>query len=164
MTKFEELIEIYTKSGEEFNNYRWRCIDFAKNIGKNLANYLECNEEDIQYYLYDKEGKPIEAHPRDALILQNDTFWHYGMGINMYLKGNKNPAPPFIFNMAIKGDNDKFIVELPDLKKEFNVNAGKSEDFMPINDLIFNTMKDRFENELNKFLKHKSVEHYPEYM
>lgn len=164
MTKFDELIEIYTNSGEEFNNYRWKCIDFAKEIGKNLAHYLGSKEEDIQYYLYDKEGKPIEAHPRDALILKNDTYWHYGMGINMYIKGNKNPAPPFIFNIAIKEDKNKFIVEFTDLKKEFNVNLGKSEDFKPINDLIFNTIKERFENELDKFLKHQSVEHYPEYM
>ena len=117
MTKFEELIKIYTKSGNDFNNYRWKCIDFAKDIGKNVANYLECKEEDITYYLYDKDGKPIEAHLRDALELKNDSFWHYGMGINMYLEGNKNPAPPFIFNMKIKSDKDKFIVEFPVLKK-----------------------------------------------
>ncbi len=164
MTKFEELCKIYTESGNDFNNYRWECIDFAKDIGKNVANYLECKEEDIQYYLYDKDGKPVEAHPRDALILQDDTFWHYGMGINLYLVGNKNPAMPFILDLAIKGDKNRFIVEFPTLKKEFNVNPDKIEDFKPMNDLIFNTIKDRFENELEKFLEHKSAEHYPEYM
>jgi hypothetical protein len=164
MTKFEELNKIFTKSGEEFINYRWKCIEFAKNIGNNLAKYLECNEEDIQYYLYDKDGKPMEAHPRDALVLSNDTFWHYGMGINLYPEGSKNPAPPFIFHMAVKGDKDKFTVQLPDLKKEFDIRPDNPENFKPINDLIFNTIKDRFENQLEKFLKHQSMEHYPEYM
>ena len=164
MSKYEELNQIFTNAGEEFNNYRWKCIEFSKEIGKNLANYLECNEEDIQYYLYDKDGKPIEAHPRDALILGNDTFWHYGMGINLYPIGNKNPAPPFIFHMAVKGEKDKFIVQIPDLKKEFEISPNRPEDYKPMNDLIFNTIKDRFENQLEKFLKHQSAEHYPEYM
>ncbi|HEX3013902.1 MAG TPA: hypothetical protein VHO92_06500, partial [Methanobacterium sp.] len=140
------------------------CIDFAKEMGNKVANYLGCKSEDIQYYLYDKDGKPIEAHPRDALTLDNDTFWHYGMGINLYMAGDKNPSMPFILKMAIKGDKDGFIVEFPQLKKEFNIDPDKPEDFKPLNHLIFNAIKDRFENELEKFLKHRSVEHYPEYM
>jgi hypothetical protein len=164
MTKFEELCKIYTESGNDFNNYRWKCIDFAKEIGKGVANYLECKIEDIQYYLYDKEGKPQEAHPRDALFLRKDAFWHYGMGINLYVVGHKDPAVPYILDLAIKGEKDKFMVQFPSLKNEFTIDPGKPEDFKPVYDLIFNTIKSRFENELEKFLKHKSTEHYPEYM
>ncbi|HEX3013725.1 MAG TPA: hypothetical protein VHO92_05585, partial [Methanobacterium sp.] len=69
MTKFEELCEIYTKAENDFYDYKWECIDFAKEMGNKVANYLGCKSEDIQYYLYDKDGKPIEAHPRDALTL-----------------------------------------------------------------------------------------------
>lgn len=164
MTKFEELCEIYTKAGNNFNDYRWKCIDFAKEMGKGVANYLGCKTEDIQYYLKNKEGKLQEAHPRDALFLEKDTFWHYNMGINLYIVGNKDPAIPYILNLAIKGKNDSYIVQFPQLKEEFTINPNKPEDFQPIYDLIFNNIKDHFENQLEKFLTHKSEEHYPEYM
>lgn len=164
MTKFEELCEIFTKAGNNFNDYRWRCVDFAKEIGDNLANYLGTKDENIQYYLFDKDGKPVEAHPRDALMLSKDTFWHYGMGINLYEVGNKNPSMPFILTLGLKEGKSKFTVQLPQLKKEYNIDPNKLEDFQPVNDLIFNTIKDRFENELEKFLENRSEEHYPEYL
>lgn len=78
--------------------------------------------------------------------------------------GDKNPSMPFILKIAIKGDKDGFIVEFPQLKNEFNIDPDKPKNFKPLNHLIFSAIKDRFENELEKFLKHRSVEHYPEYM
>ena len=162
MTKFEQLIETYTKAENDFYDYKWKCIDFAKEIGINISNYLGCKLGDIQYYLYDKEGKPVEAHPRDALILKKDTFWHYGMGINMYMIGERRPSPPFIFNMAIKSDKNGFIVEFPQLKKEYYIDSNKPEDFKSLNRLVYITIKEHFENLLKKFLDDRSLEHYPD--
>ncbi len=164
MTKFEELCEIYTNAENDFYNYKWKCIDFAKKMGNEVANYLGCKTEDIQYYSYDKEGNPQEVHPRDALFLRKDTFWHYGMGINLYISGNKDPSMSHQFEMAIKGKKKSFIVQFPKLNEKFTINPNKPEDFQEFNDLIFNNIKDHFENQLEKFLKQESVEHYPEYM
>lgn len=171
MTKFEELTDIYTNAGKDFDNYRWNCIEFAIKIGEGVADYLECEKEDIQYYLTSNlSGKPQEAnksreaHPRDALILENDTFWHYGMGVNLYFESNKNPATTYIFDLALKGEKTNFIVKFPSQQKEFNIDPDKPEDFHPMNEFIYDAIKNRFENELEKFLKHKSTEHYPGYM
>jgi len=164
MTKFEEICEIYTQAENDFYNYKWKCIDFAKNMGNEVANYLGCKTEDIQYYSYDNEGNPHEAHTRDALFLRKDTFWHYGMGINLYIIGNKDPSMSHLFDLAIKGKKKSFIVQFPELKEKFTINPTKPEDFQPVNDLIFNNIKDRFEDQLEKFLKQESLEHYPEYL
>ncbi len=164
MTKFEELCEIYTKAENDFYNYKWKCIDFAKNMGNGVANYLGCKTEDIQYYSYDSEGKTHETHHRDALFLRKDTFWHFGMGINLYRVGQNYPDMLHMFDLAIKGKKKSFIVQFPQLNERFTINPNKSEDFQPMYDLIFNNIKDRFENQLEKFLKNESVEHYPEYL
>jgi hypothetical protein len=169
MTKFEELCKIYTTSGKEFIDYRWKCIDFAVILGEGVADYLECSKEEIQYYIVSNLGQPgqtqpQEAHPRDALFLENDTFWHYGMGINLYMEGIKNPGMTYIFNVAIKEEKNNFLVEFPEQQKVFNVNPEKPENLHPIYEFIYDTLKNRFENELEKFLKHQSPEHYPGYM
>ena len=169
MIKFEELCKIYTNAGKEFNNYRWKCIDFATKIGEGLADYLECNTDDIQYYLVSNIPQsnvaklPQEAHPRDALFLEDDTFWHYGMGINLYMEGIKNPATTYIFDLAIK-ENKNFIIKFIKQQQEFNINPSKPADLQTVYEFIFNEIKGRFDNELEKFLKHKSTEHYPGYI
>ena len=165
MTKFDELNKIYTNAENDFKNYRWTCIEFAVKLGKGLANYLGCEYEEIQYYQPpDNEGKSIEAHPRDALLIDTDTSWHYGMGLNLYVENNKdNPAMTYIFDLALKKDNENFGLRLMKEKKEFNFDPNKPEDFKLFYDFIYNTIKNRFEEELTKFLTNKSHEHFPEY-
>ncbi len=170
MTKFEELCKIYTDAGKDFNNYRWKCIDFAQNMGEGLADYLECKKEDVQYYLVsnlpqsDEARLPQEAHLRDALFLEDDTFWHYGMGINLYMEGIRNPATTYILELAIKEVNKNFIIKFIKQQQEFNIDPSKPEDLRPVYEFIFDEIKGRFDNELEKFLKHRSTEHYPGYM
>jgi hypothetical protein len=163
MTRFEELCKIYTQAAEDFMDYRWRNINFATQMAKGLAKYLECEIDDIRYYLPDKEGQPKEAHLSDALLIDNDTFWHYGMGVNLYVKGNKTPAMTYIFDLALKEEKDKYIVQFVKEKKEFIINPAVMADLNQVYDLIYNSIKSRFEGELEKFLKHKSFEHFPEY-
>jgi hypothetical protein len=165
MTKFEELNQIYTKAEKDFKDYRWKCLEMAIELGKGLADYLECDHDEIQYYRPpDKEGKAIEAHPRDALLIDTDTAWHYGMGVNLYVENNKdNPAMTYIFDIALKKDNGNFAIRFDKEKKEFSLDTSKPEDFNQIYDFIFNIIKNRFEQELTKFLEHKSSEHFPEY-
>ncbi len=170
MTKFEELCKIYTKAGKDFNDYRWKCIDFATEMGEGLADYLECNKDDIQYYLVSTVAQPKEAtppqeaHPRDALFLEDDTFWHYGMGINLYMESIKNPATTYIFDLAIKEENKNFIIKFLKQQQEFNIDPSKPAQFQPMYEFIFDEIKARFDNELEKFLKHRSTEHYPGYI
>ncbi len=48
-------------------------------------------------------------------------------------------------------------------KKEFSIDPSKPEDFNQVYEFIYNIIKNRFEQELTKFLEHKSSEHFPEY-
>ena len=165
MTKFDELNKIYTNAEKDFKDYRWTSIEFAVKLGKGLAKYLECDNEEIQYYLPpDKEGKAIEAHPRDALLIDTDTSWHYGMGLNLYVENNKdNPAMTYIFDLAMKKDNNNFDIRLMKEKKEFKIDPSNPEDLNIFYGFIYSTIKNRFEEELTKFLSNKSNEHFPEY-
>ena len=170
MTKFEELCRMYINAEKNFSNYRWKCIGFAVVMGEGVADYLECNRGDIQYYLTSNldqsqgMNQPKEAHPRDALLLESDTFWHYGMGVNLYREDNKNPAMTYIFDLALKGEENNFLVRFPKQQKEFKIKKDEPEQLQQIYEFIFDEIKDRFENELEKFLKHQSTEHYPGYM
>lgn len=165
MTKFEELNKIYTAAEQDFKNYRSNCIEFAIQLGKGLANYLECDYEEILYYQPpDNEGKAIEVNARDALLIDKDTSWHYGMGINLYVENNMDdPSMTYIFDLAIKKDKENYIISLLNEKKEFNFESSKPEDLKPFYDMIYNTIKNRFEEELTKFLTNRSYEHFPEY-
>jgi hypothetical protein len=165
MTKFEELNQIYTKAENDFKDYRWKCINFAVKLGKGLAEYLECDYDEIQYYRPpDKDKKPMEAHPRDALLIDIDTSWHYGMGLNLYVEGNiDNPAMTYILDIALKKADGNFGLRFIKEKKEFTVDPDDPESFIPVYDMIYNIIKNRFEQELEKFLNNKSTEHFPEY-
>ncbi len=164
MTKFEELCQIYTKAEEDFKDYRWKSVNFAVKLGKGLADYLECEQEEIQYYRPpDKEGKLMEAHPRDALLIDIDTSWHYGMGVNLYVEGNQDNPMNYTFDLALKMVNEKFALRFMKEKKEFSLDPTKPEDLIPVYDLIYDMIKNRFQQELEKFLNNKSSEHFPEY-
>ena len=165
MTKFEELNQIYTNAENDFKEYRWNCLNFAVQVGKGLAEYLECDYDEIQYYRPpDKDNKSMEAHPRDALLIDIDTSWHYGMGINLYVEGNiDNPAMSYIFDLALKKEDGNFGLRFTKEKKEFTLDPKDPTSFIPVYDLIYTIIKNRFEQELEKFLNHKSTEHFPEY-
>ncbi len=55
------------------------------------------------------------------------------------------------------------VLDLLKEKKEFSIDPNKPENFNQLYDMIFNLIKNRFEQELTKFLEKKSSEHFPEY-
>ena len=86
------------------------------------------------------------------------------MGLNLYVENNKdNPAMTYIFDLAMKKDNNNFSIRLMKEKKEFKIDPSNPDDLNTFYDFIYSTIKNRFEEELTKFLSNKSHEHFPEY-
>ena len=69
----------------------------------------------------------------------------------------------YIFDLAMKKDKDSFDIRLLKEKKEFKIDLNNPEDLNTFYEFIYNTIKNRFEEELTKFLSNKSREHFPEY-
>lgn len=165
MARINELNQLYTKADEEFFAYQKRCTDFVLDIKRGIAEYLECEISDIPLFPpkedYDNTGS---VSPRGALKLKDDTFWHFGLGVNLYKIGQKDPDMAYIFEIAFKGNDNKFILKIDADSKEFVINPQIDNDLEQVYEYIYNKIKNRFDNELEKYLnQYNDSEQYRHY-
>ncbi len=158
MSKFKELCKAYETARINFFDYRRDCHTFASKLIDGLIDFLQCPKEQIKFIPLKKDYESDFTYTlMGAMHLNDDTFWHLGVGITLYKEPNIFPHETVLISFLIKEKSDSFTVKLGDSGKEFEILKDKPEDFNEIYEFIFNQIKETYEKGLKRFLEQKET-------
>src|SRR5712672_2867541 len=85
MTKFEELCAAYSSVRREYGAYRHECMQFVGAMVAGLREYLGAPEGFVTLFAKGGSyaGRKVDG-PAAAMHLADDTFWHFGVALDIY--------------------------------------------------------------------------------
>lgn len=152
MTRFEQLCSAYSGVKREYESYRSECLQFAALLLDGLREYLESPEGFVSLYAKSGAlaGRKVDG-PAAALHMGDDTFWHFGIAIDLYEESNQFPMHCVGFDMRLKKVGHKFILHVEG-GPPFELSKENPDRLMPLYEFIFQYTKGRYENSFNEFV------------
>jgi len=153
MSKFEELCKSYATARENYFNYRNACWDFASHLVSGMIDYFQCPKEQVKFIPLKGDEKPGSVYTlMGAMHLDDDTFWHLGVGLTLYIAPNVFPHETILLPLLIKKVTDYFIVKLDGHQKEFKIHIDKTDEFDTFYEFVFQQIQETYEKGLQRFL------------
>ena len=148
MTKYEEICRAHKNTIKKNAHYRKKCEEFAVDLIFGLINYLGCSNKEVELFPLKEELKEGQIYKiQKAMNLEDDTFWHFGVRINLYNVGSIS------LPIMIKGSNEHFIVRLEGIDEKYGIDKNNSEELKAFYDFIFKLIMDDYEKEPFQFYK-----------
>ncbi|EOW2276201.1 MULTISPECIES: hypothetical protein [Klebsiella pneumoniae complex] len=123
MSKFEEICAAYKISQDNFNAYRSRSMDFALSLGHKYIQYLGVTKGNFWWVpehdsSTEKEGYTIPG----AMHLDDDTYWHLGLKIKIFMAPNAFPQQELLIIFKFKEKEEKvFEVMIDHVDKKHDI-------------------------------------------
>jgi len=114
MSKFEELCSTYKKAVDAWWAYRDEGLQFVRMLIARYLTYLKLPQSDWRFVPVGKEPEPNRTYNcLEAMHLHQDTFWHLGFQIPMYVAPNEYPRQRLLIHfMFRKADDQTFLVKI----------------------------------------------------
>ncbi len=160
MTKFEELCSSYRLSRNKYFDYRNECVNFAEELVRRMINYFQCPKEQIKCFSPKDQVMPDNhSHQllRGVMILEDDTFWHFGIGLTLYESPDIKPCETVTIHILLKKVPEPFIVKINTFKETFEIYRTNPADFEKFNEFIFNKIKEDYEKDFEIFFEEDNV-------
>ncbi|UJS15971.1 MAG: hypothetical protein L3J17_08555 [Candidatus Jettenia sp.] len=158
MTKFEDLCNSYSLSRKKYFNYRNECVNFADKLVSGMFDYFKCPKEQIKYFSPKDQYMP-DNHSyqslRGVMTLEDDTFWHFGIGLTLYESPDIKPCETITIHILLKKICEHFTVKINTFDEKFVIHANKPADFEKFYEFIFNEIKEDYEKDFEVFFKEK---------
>lgn len=147
MSKYDEILRKFEESIKNCESLKNNCINAAKKIAEDFANFLDCDIKLIE--VVDIENSKISKtvdELQDIIRYDQNKFWKFGIAINFNIRG-KTPVMinKILFNLSLTDSDGLIIVKLDALEKEFNYLDEKNDLFNIIYNNAFNFVND-FDN------------------
>jgi hypothetical protein len=159
-TKFHELCGAYEQAQNNFDAYKTDCHIFSMELVKELKSYLEIPESQFSLYKISEERgfelvTPALIH---AIRLTDDHYWHFGIGITVCKAMETLPEELILIHLMFReNDQGAFFVRYAPVEKEFEINKGAPETYIPFFDFIFETIKNSYKEHIQQFVGEKTV-------
>ncbi len=152
MTKFEELCAAYSNVRREYAAYRHECMEFVGAMVAGLREYLGAPEGFVTLFAKGGSyaGRKVDG-PSAAMHLADDTFWHFGVALDIYEDEGQMPMHCVGFDMRLKKVGHKFILHVEG-GPPFELTRDNPDRLMPLYEFIFQFVKSRYENSFNEFV------------
>lgn len=153
MSKFDELCGAYKTAQDNYSNYHTACVKFYGTLVSEFVKYLDCPREQVTFLPLDKEPDPGSTYSiPGAMHLDDDTYWHLGFRLTLYISPNTFPHQPILLRLLAKKVDDHFLVKLGKDGPQFKVHENNPKELEPFFDSLFTAIKEDFENGLQSFL------------
>lgn len=158
MTKFEKLCKDYSTARKKYFDYRISCLHFVPKFVDGMINYLQCPEEQVNYYPFEGDREPNTVYTfAGEMRLCDDSFWHIKIGLTLHGAANIFPKEELVFPVLIKKINDYFIVKLGRNGKEYKIHKDQPGELKDFYDLIFLKIKEFYKKEIQQFYEHEDT-------
>jgi hypothetical protein len=151
MTKFEDLCNAYTNVRREYNSDRLECMQLVGELLAGLREYLGAPEGFVSLFAKGGSfaGRKVDG-PAAAMHLDDDTFWHFGVAIDLFEEEGQFPMHCVGFDMRLKKLGHKFILHVEG-GPPFELTRDNPDRLLPLYEFIYQFVKSRYENSLNEF-------------
>ena len=158
MSKFEDLCRAYAISRKSYFDYRDACLKFGTNLVNGMMRYFQCPKEQVQFIPLKEVIPPgLTSNLLGAMHLDDDTFWHFGLGITLYEAPNIFPQETVLLRVLMKKTHGYFIVKLGTRGEEFKIHGDKPDDFTVFYEFVFSQIKESYEKGLQRFLEQEET-------
>nr|DAI75498.1 MAG TPA: hypothetical protein [Caudoviricetes sp.] len=154
MSKFEEICAAYKVSQDKFHDYRNRSMDFALSLGHKYIQYLGITRENfrwvpVQDNSTEEEGFTIQG----AMHLDDDTYWHLGLKINVFTAPNAFPQQRLLIIFKFKQkEKDKFEVMVDGYDKKHIIAVDGDASYTVFFNHLQKIIMSLYEDDLDNFL------------
>jgi hypothetical protein len=149
MSRFQDVKKAYAAAQKKYDGYYSQCAYFASAFSRALIDRFEWPRELVSW---ERPGIGPVAHVEDALMLEEDTFWHLGLLLRLDEAGSGGPLR---IGLRFKKAGDRYLLELfPGV--EFEVREPTAEAFEPVLDALFEELSAHFERGLDLFLENRA--------
>jgi hypothetical protein len=152
MSRFQDVKKAFASARKKYDGYYSQCAHFASAFSRALIDDFEWPRELV---VWERPGAGPVAHVEDALVLEEDTFWHLGLRLRLQGQAPGNEDIRIAFRFKRSGDQHPYLLELfPGV--EFEVREPVIEEFQPILDALFEEIATHYERGLDLFLENRS--------
>jgi len=150
MSRFQDVKKAFAAAQKKYDGYYSQCAYFAGAFSRALVDRFEWPRELVTW---ERPGVGRVAHVEDALVLEEDTFWHLGLLLRFQ---EHAPASSGIrVALRFKKAADRYLLELfPGV--EFEVREPTAEAFQPVLDALFDEIAMHYDRGLDLFLENRA--------
>ncbi len=148
-SRYAALSRSLEAARERFAGYRSECVLFAATLSRGLQDYAGWPREHIGYEsVAGGAGTPVQKI-EDAMHLDADAFWHFGLRLGVDEPKGKDSIP---LRVRFKKLETRYIISLFGFE-DFEVAAPTPEALQPIYDSILNAVRRHYDYGLRLFLE-----------
>jgi hypothetical protein len=161
MSKYEELCSAFTSARKLFNQYETDCKNFAMEIWERLQLYYAVPISSISLHNIDPYGTADKIADFEELlmILREDSFFEFGIGITLFEVPKAFPYPHFTIVLPIDLAIDKdgiHKVRYGEDGKIFEIKNDNDEDYQKFFDEVFILLKAEYDEGLSNMRLHNT--------
>ena len=152
MSKFNELCAAYGDVKRQYDDYRKECMLVVGAMVAGLREYLEAPDGYVSLYCKHGAwaGRKVDA-PIAAMHLGDDTFWHFGISMDLFEQSGQLPFHTVGFDIKLKKVGHKYIVQCEE-GPVFEVTRDSPDGFRPLYDFIYHFAKKRYHDSFSDFI------------
>lgn len=148
-SRYQNLCKSLGDARERFNAYRSECFFFAATFTRGLADYSGWPRELVAYESVADAGAGPSPHVEEAMHLDADAFWHFGLRLTIDEPRGKGSI---LLRVRFKKLETRYIISLYGFE-DFEVAAPTPEALQPIYDSILNAVQRHYDYGLRLFLE-----------
>jgi hypothetical protein len=161
MSKYDELCTSFTSARKLFNQYESDCKKFAMEIWERLQTYYAVPISSISLHNIDPYGTADKIADFEELlmILREDSFFEFGIGITLFEVPKEYPYPHFTIVLPINLSIDKVGIQkvrYADDGRVFEIRKGNDEDYHTFFDEVFRLLKAEYDEGLSNMRLHNT--------
>jgi hypothetical protein len=152
-SRFDLLCAALGRVHDQYSEYRQTCSLFVGMFRERLEQYLGAPAGTVA--LYPREGsfagRKVDG-PASAMNLANDTWWHFGVVIDVYASADSMPGHDVGFNMRLKKIGSQYHLQMED-QPAVVIEEGDDKHLERVFDQMFQFLKGRYETTFQEFLE-----------
>jgi hypothetical protein len=148
-SRYQDLCKAFAEARGSFAAYRSECFFFAATFTRGFCDHAGWPRENVAYEpLAGGAGEPTQK-VEEALHLDGDGFWHFGLRLALEDPRGKGSIP---VRVRFKKLETRYIISLYGFE-DFEVAAPTPEALQPIYESILNAVKRHYAYGLRLFLE-----------
>jgi hypothetical protein len=149
MSRFQDVKKAFATAKKKYDGYYSQCAYFAGAFSRALIDQFGWPRELVSW---ERPGAGRVERVEDAIVLQGDTFWHFGLHLQLREDQSRDDLR---IAVRFKKAGDRYLIELfPGV--ELDVREPTAEAFQPVLDALYEEIVLHYDRGLDLFLENRS--------